>query len=108
VSRKQPPPLPSSLWSPLGPVPVRIVERLRPMSKDAPDDVDDFGGFEPKTRVIEVLKDLEPWAQWQALRHEWVHMVIYDAGVHNAFTGDQIECLCDLIGTALAAEMRNQ
>jgi hypothetical protein len=106
--KQLPPPLPTHLWSPLGPVPVELVEHLHPLSKDAPPDVDDFGAFDPKRRVIQVLADLEPWAQWQALRHEWVHMVIYDAGLHNAYGGDQIEAFCDVIGTAMAAEMRNQ
>ena len=104
---KHAPKLPTSLWSPLGPVKVVIVEHLRPLSKDAPDDIDDFGSFEPKTRTIEILKDLDPWAQWQALRHEWMHMVIFDAGYHNTLSPELQEGLCDLVGTAMAADMRN-
>jgi hypothetical protein len=78
------------------------------MAKDAPEDIDDFGGFDPKRRVIEILRDLDPWQQWQALRHEWCHMILFDAGMHNLYNDERQEVLCDVIGTALAAEMRNQ
>lgn len=107
MKQKLPPPLPTSLWSPLGPVPVRVVERLQPLSKEAPSDADDFAQYNPKTRTIEVLAGIEPWAQWQAFRHEWVHMVVFDAGYHNSCADELIEGFCDLIGTALVAEMRN-
>ena len=107
LTRIPAPPLPRSVWSPLGPVRVRAVKRIRSLAKGVPADVDDFGTYDPKRRIIHVLASLEPWAQWQTLRHEWVHMVIFDAGFHNAFTAEQIEGLCDVIGTALVAEMRN-
>jgi hypothetical protein len=106
-SRRRPPKLPTKVWSPLGPVPVLIVDHIAPMSKEAPEDVDDFGGFDPKRRVIEVLRSLDPWQQWQSFRHEWCHMVLFDAGMHNLYNDERQEVLCDVIGTALAAEMRN-
>lgn len=102
------PRLPSSIWSPLGPVPVHLVERIRPLSEEAPKDIDDFGNFDPKRRVIEVLDSLTPWQKWQTLRHEWCHMVLFDAGLHNLYNDERQEVLCDVIGTALAAELRNQ
>jgi hypothetical protein len=85
---------------------VSVVKRL-PKGKGLPPEADDFGDYDPKTRRIRVLASLDPWAQWQTLRHEWAHMVIFDAGFHNAFNEDQIEALCDLFGTALVGEMRN-
>lgn len=105
---KKAPPLPSAIWSPLGWVPVQIVKHIKPMSEDAPKDIDDFGAFDPKRRVIEVLEDLDSWQRWQAFRHEWTHMVLYDAGLHNLYNDERQEILCDAIGTALAAEMRWQ
>lgn len=108
MQQRKPPKLPSQLWSPLGPVRVQLVDRIKPLAKDAPDDVNDFGQYDPNTRTISICKSLHPWAQWQTLHHEWVHMVFFDAGYHNAFEPNQIEGICDLIGTARAAEMRNQ
>jgi hypothetical protein len=43
--------------------------------------------------------------QWQTLFHEMVHVVLSDAGLHNAFTEDQQEIICDVIATARVAEM---
>jgi hypothetical protein len=107
VSEKPAPPLPKTLWSPLGPIRVRTLKRIKPLSKEVPRDIDDFGQYDPKKRTIRILRDLDPWVQWQTLRHEWVHAVIFDQGFHQAFTEEQIEAVCDLIGTALVSEMRN-
>ena len=101
------PPLPKYLWSPLGDVRVRQVKRLRPLSREVPSDVDDFGQYDPKHRAITVLRSLEPWVKWQTLWHEWVHMVLFDAGSHNHLSPEQVEVLCDVIGTALVGQMRS-
>lgn len=98
--KRKAPKLPKALWSPLGPVPIRLVRRIDRKGRA-------FGRFNGKTRRIEILRRLPPWVQWQTLRHEWLHMVLFDAGLHNAFSGEQMEVLCDALGTALAAELRN-
>ena len=98
------PPLPKTLWSPMGPI--RVMQCKHLPDKDDPTE-DLHGTYDPKRRVIRVLKRLEGWTKWQAMRHEWVHMITYDAGLHTRFTLEDLEHYADVTATAMVAEMRN-
>lgn len=67
-----------------------------------------MGRYYMQSRHIEVDRSLSPVVQLQTFRHEWVHMVLIDAGLHNAFSPEQQETICDVIGTAMAAEILNR
>lgn len=107
MPRAKAPPLPKTLWSPLGPVVVRVVSKL-PNDEAAAAGVfaNDFGSYDPAKREIYVLRRLHPWARHQAMWHEWFHMLIFDAGYQNGLSPEMIEGLCDVTATALAAELR--
>ena len=80
ASGRAAPPIPKTLWSPLGPLRVRVVKRLTPLVRGSVD----FGHYDPKKRTIRILADLDPWVQWQTLRHEWFHALVFDHGFHQA------------------------
>jgi len=96
------PKLPKWVWSQLGPVEVRMVEGKKKKKKP-----DTMGRYFMQSRHIEVDPSLAPAVQLQTFRHEWIHMVLIDAGLHNAFTAEQQELICDVIATAMAAEILN-
>jgi hypothetical protein len=103
--RKAPrePAIPTHVWSALGPVEVRMVEGKRKKKKP-----DTMGRYLMQLRRIEVDRSLAPAVQIQTFRHEWIHMVLIDAGLHNAFSPEQQETICDVIATAMAAEILNR
>jgi hypothetical protein len=93
------PPLPSTVPSVLGPVPVRVTPDLR-LGKEPL-----MGSWSSYARVIRVRAGIAPAAQWQALEHERVHMELWDAGV---VIGDEEleDRICDAVATARVREMR--
>lgn len=95
------PPLPKFVESALGPVAVHIVKRCGKKTTESL-----MGRYGMAKRVIEVSSRSTPIAQWQTLFHEQVHMAMFDAGLHNAFSPEQQEVICDTIGTARAVEIR--
>lgn len=105
ASKRGLPPLPKSVQSALGPIPVRSVKAV----KDAvgtPDE-DCLGQFNSHQRVIEIVKAQARVQAHHTLRHEWAHAVFFDSGltaVLSKLEGLE-ELLCDVIATALVAEM---
>lgn len=100
------PPLPKSVPSPLGPVPVKIVKRFRKRRRKGKGKKFTMGRYSLTRRVIEVSAKSALAVQWQTLYHEWTHMVLCDAGLHNVLGDEQQEVLCDTFGTARVLELR--
>lgn len=103
AKRRTFPPLPDAMPTQLGPVPVIIAKKLRYKKDGKKHHL--FGRYRPIPRVIEISARATPVMQWQTLFHEWVHVVLGDAGLHNVFPEEQQEVICDLIATARVAEM---
>lgn len=97
------PKLPRTLYSQLGPIKVSVVNKV--VNRGNCDQIT-MGQCDPIKRTIRVLRSLHPWARHQAMWHEWMHMVIFDCGLHNAFSESVIETICDMVATALTAEMK--
>ncbi len=95
------PELPPYVDTVLGPVPVILVERFEGAKKNERL----FGRYVPIQRIIEINAAAPRNVQWQTLWHEWIHVVFWDAGLHNAFSQEQQECVADVIGTARVAEL---
>lgn len=94
------PPLPTSVWSVFGPVPVTVVPDLR----DEKDGIL-FGRVLYFTRRIEIRAEMSLVTQWQTLEHERVHLALFDAGARLSLTNEQEEAVCDSLATARVAEM---
>lgn len=97
------PKIPATVFSVLGPVPVTRVESL-PDREGKP--TEDLGEWDGKLRRIAVRSDMAPVAALQTLYHEKVHMWLWDAGVD--LPEQYVEGVCDVIGSALAAEKLNE
>lgn len=93
-------PLPKSVSSPLGPIPVELVKSF----KDDGKEMTYLGEFDQIARRIRILKSLDRTQAHHTLRHEWVHAVLFDSGLTNILTHELEEQLCDVIATALVAE----
>lgn len=90
------PPLPKMLWTPLGMVPVIMVDGLADADGKAL-----CGQFDWGPRVIRISSNLSPITAWQTLAHEHLHVLFYDAGVH---LGKKIEeRVCDSFGSFITA-----
>lgn len=66
-------------------------------------DEDDFGSWDPRDRIIRIRPRTRRVVAHQVLQHEWVHAVLWDAGLHSALGGTLEEQVCDSIATALVA-----
>lgn len=95
---KELPPLPSSVHSVLGPVPVEIVTDLKDSAGH-----ECLGLWLPELRVIKICDGVHPYTAWVTLIHEHTHCSLWDAGVQIG--GKLEESVCDAIGTARIAEM---
>jgi hypothetical protein len=69
------PPIPDSIPSALGWVRVHKVVNLKCGGVDA------LGCFQPLTRTLSIRDSLELTVGWQTLKHEQLHMTIFDAGI---------------------------
>lgn len=98
------PPLPKTIWTQMGPCRVMQCKRL-PDADEPGEDV--HGTYDPKKRVIRVLRRLEGWTKHQSMWHEWFHLITFDAGAHNRFTMDDLEHLADVTATAIVSQQRN-
>lgn len=74
--------------------------------KDDPGE-DEHGNYDPKTRIIRVLRRLEGWTKHQAMWHEWFHAITYDSGAYTRFTLDDLDHLADVTATAIVSQQRN-
>lgn len=93
------PPLPTSIPSALGPVPVKLVDRLGKKGNE------NMGSYSARKREIKISRRASRLVQWQTLYHEWMHMVLIDVGLHNVLGDEQQEVLCDTIATARMVEL---
>ena len=94
------PPLPSSVFSIHGPIPVEIVEDLR--DPEPPHDKL-FGFFDPFRRLIQIRAGLHHTAAWLTLWHERSHADIAEVGIQ--ISTDQEEAIVNAIAAARVAEM---
>lgn len=91
------PPLPSSIRSPLGQVPVVVVADLQCNDEPA------LGCFDVEQRRIAIKDSVPLIVQWQALFHEEVHLILWDSG-HSTHDAAE-EGIADAIATARAADL---
>jgi hypothetical protein len=55
-----------------------------------------------RNRRIQILDGLPPETEAHTLRHEWVHVMLWDFGA-TFISGKREEMVCDVIATALLA-----
>ena len=91
-------PVPGSVWSALGPIPVVLVKELKD-EKGEPL----LGCWEVGSRVISVREGMDPTAMLATIAHEWVHAMLSDAGVK--LPHDTEETIADALGTAIAGDV---
>ena len=90
---------PDTVFTALGPVEVVYVAEIL---SDAGEPITDaLGHVSFMRRRIQILDGLHPDAEAHALRHEWVHLVLFDSGADNFLTERRTELLCDTFATAL-------
>jgi hypothetical protein len=94
------PPLPKSVHSVLGPVPVLL--KRHPKSSTGTRCI---GVFEHRTRTIIIDTDQSHVARWQTLIHEEIELALWDNGVSYFVRGRRKEAVCDAIATARVAAM---
>jgi hypothetical protein len=95
--------LPAFVWSQLGRIPVE----MKPLAAPTPQDLPDFGGWDPGPRSIEVNSNHCDASQLATLFHEMTHVALWDSGAHNVMTSDQQEVICDAIGAYFACAVQN-
>jgi hypothetical protein len=95
--------LPKSLYSALGPVP--IGRAPKPLTLDGEPNDKAIGQYSYITRRITLRDDLDGDTLWAVLFHEWVHVILTDAGCQG-MSEEHVEFVCDALGTALAAARR--
>lgn len=93
------PPLPASLFSVYGPIPVEIVEDLKDV--DTGDTL--FGYWDSYKRIIYIRAGLHPAAAWQTLYHELAHAWLLDIGVKLSY--NQEEAVVGAVASARLAEL---
>lgn len=82
-------------WTQLGPIPVELTEKLE-------HDGERLAGVAlPYGRKIILDSGLEDQATRVIFAHEWVHMVLHDAGI--ILPPDQEEAVCTTVATAMVA-----
>lgn len=96
---KKLPPLPKTLFSVLGPIPVALVPGLDEKEKA-------LGITRFQSREIGIQPGMTSTTQWQTFWHEASHVALYDGGVNDALTHEQEEAVCNAVGTYLAAAMQ--
>ena len=94
------PPLPDSIPSALGWVRVHYVAGL---TCGGGEEV--LGCFEPLRRQLSVRDSMDLAVAWQTLRHEELHMIAFDAGIHIVTRGQE-DMLADAVGAQRVREMR--
>jgi hypothetical protein len=95
------PPLPKSVLTAQGEVPVLIVENLC----DPADPTEKlFGYWDPFVRTISVRAGMHPTSMWLTLFHERTHADMAEIGVK--LSEDIEESVCNAIAAARMAELR--
>lgn len=98
------PPIPSTVHSVLGAIPVKRVKSL-PAEDGSPSN--DLGEFSYHDRTIRLVRGMDRTQAHHTLRHEWAHAILFDSGLHTVlekYDGLE-ELLCDVFATAIVAEM---
>jgi hypothetical protein len=93
------PPIHAVLPSTLGAVRIQRVPGL----KDS-NDKDCLGLWSPKERLVKIEAELALTAAWHTLWHEWVHVVMWDAGLVGLRNVDE-ERIADVVASARVYEM---
>lgn len=63
----------------------------------------DFGEWDAETRVVKVRPGLNAQTHKHTMMHEWVHLILWDAGLTSHFPPNLEELVCDALATALVA-----
>lgn len=92
------PPIPKSIPSIVGPVPVALVNELRDKKGDPC-----FGIFRSTERDVRLDADSSSTTAWLTYWHEWAHVIFWDAWVK--LNKDAEERVCDALATARVREM---
>ncbi len=93
------PPIPRSVFHPIGTIPVLQVVDLKDEDGD-----EVFGLWDPFERVIRVRKNMSLMNRWLTLWHERTHADLSEIGI--VMSTDQAEAVCNAIAIARVAEMR--
>lgn len=83
-------------WTQLGPVPVEMAENIEDEGKRL------AGQAEPYGRRITLDSELPEMAMRVVHFHEWIHIVLYDAGIHG-LPEEYEEAVVHAMATALVA-----
>ena len=94
--------IPKSVDTVLGPAAVDRVPAMELVDEKG----GNYGDFSWSDRRIRVAKELSEWVAVQVYRHEWVHLVLADAGLDGSMSDDVQEIVCDAIANALVQEAR--
>lgn len=94
------PRIPQGFYSALGEIPVSIDAEMEEKENK-------LGEADFSARRIRLAEAETPQAQWQVLWHELVHVALWDGGIQQSLTHDQMESVCDTLGTYLTAAMLN-
>jgi Zn-dependent peptidase ImmA (M78 family) len=89
---------PTSVPTALGPAEVVYVDQIKSESGKV---LNALGYVHYNTRRIQILNGLHPSQEAHTLRHEWMHLVLWDAGAVNALSRKKQELVCDVVATAL-------
>ena len=82
----------------LGPAEVRYVDDVTSESGKV---LDALGYVHYGTRTIQIKNGLHPTQEAHTLRHEWMHLVLWDSGAINHLSRKRQELVCDVVATAL-------
>ena len=96
------PPIPTSITSQLGPVPVEMVDVIRVSDADSTTLV---GAFDSWNRKIYIRKDLTFVQQWQIFFHESAHVWLHDSGLSEIMPSKVANAICDAFGSAQVAAL---
>jgi hypothetical protein len=97
-TKKALPPIPATIPSVLGDVPVTCVVDLRNLRDEAC-----FGIWRSAQRDVRLEVNMSSITAWQTYWHEWAHILLWDASID--VSEELAERLCDALATARVREM---
>lgn len=90
--------LPSAVWSALGPV--QVIK-----TKGLVQDHEALGMFKGREREVHLELENNLTVDTQTFFHELTHIALWDSGVQNSLSADQIEAVCDAVGSYFGGMM---
>lgn len=102
LKAQQLPPLPDSIPTAIGPVPVQRVAGLLCQGEQA------FGCFDAERFVIQVRDSIDLAVAWQTVRHERFHVLLFVAGIHLEGPAGVEDLLADATATQDVLELRHE